>query len=140
MRVPTCVAAPSMVLAIKSKAEGETIIECGSSDGRAYYLASPLIPEAEAGWSNDDIPDGKIALTAGDGDEIDLLLMDSVGLKSARSYGATIAPIGIGESTVTVMVRYSSAVLEVYSFNLVNRSVYWTQHKMEQAVSKVAAF
>ncbi len=125
------------MLFLSSPSYGDTIIECGESEGWFYYIEDDVYVSAEdSGWSRDTISQGGIALTVSPDDELDILFKDTEGMKSALSYGAKIVPVGQVDDTISVLVLYPPKTTELYTFHLKRKFVLWSQHKFGSLINK----
>ncbi|WP_309092766.1 hypothetical protein [Phenylobacterium sp.] len=95
----------------------ETLAVCGAVSGRAYYVGKGLVPDDEAGWTDDRIGNGKITLTRDAKGELDVLFADSTGaISSSRAEGAVVFPGRMASDDAAVIVAYPGASLEIYHF------------------------
>ena len=122
-------------------AESQTLMTCGASAGRGYYLKGDLIPAEKAGWQDDAITGGNTTL-AFDGSDYDIIFRDASGMSySTRSDGGTVVLLNRSASQWMVLVVYGgTGVTETYVFSAANKEVVWTQAKVGGLVEKVALF
>ena len=120
-------------------ASSETLFSCGSSEGWSRYPENSFISEEHAGWSEDAVSDGSIALTW-DGVGADILVKDVAGMMSSRSEGAEVTVLAVDEPFVTVLVQYPKGSIELYTFDSERRTVHWSQHKFGVMIDKAASF
>lgn len=109
-------------------ASAETVISCGGTFGKAYYFPNTLLESSEAGWTDDALSNGAIAL-AREGEIFDILVKDALGMISARSQGAEVNVLDAHQSFVTVLVNYLGGSKEIYTFDFEQNRVTWSQHK-----------
>ncbi len=124
---------------LATPAIGETIMQCGGSKGWAYYFAGPSTGEPDMGWVEDGISAGGVALTR-EGDILDLLIKDSIGLVSVTGEGATVSLIDAYGDYITVLVSYPQGSKELYTFDVGRRKLSWSQHRFGFATDKVQTF
>jgi hypothetical protein len=120
-------------------AQAETFFSCGSSVGRSFYPLGPFTTEADAGWIEDGISDGAVALVS-EGSEVDVLIKDAVGMMSARSQGANVTLLRVEGDFATVLVEYPLGPIELYTFDGSRGLVYWSQHKFGVMIDKAGTF
>lgn len=133
------VALASILLTPPGEAGAETYFSCGGSDGRAFYPTGAFTAEEEAGWSEDGISDGAIALVT-EGNDVDILIKDAIGMMSARSQGALVTLLRVEAGYATVLVEYPQGPIELYTFDGSRGLVYWSQHKFGVLIDKAATF
>ena len=109
-------------------ANAETIIQCGGSEGWAYYFGDTSINEKDEGWMQDGISKGGIALTR-EGNDLDILMKDAVGMMSVKGEGASVSLVDAYGDFVTVLVSYPQGSKEMYTFDIKRKKVSWSQHK-----------
>ena len=106
-----------------SVAQANVLIQCSNPSGKVFY-------PAEDRWVDDGISGGKFAVGLVD-NEFDLLFVDATGnLNSASADGGTVYPVYLGADRFTLVVAYSDGNTELFSFDLLERTFYMTQHKM----------
>lgn len=106
----------TVLLTVSATASANFIIECGGSEGHAYFMEGEWTPEAETGWSEDRISNGRILLIVSDG-KPQLLIGDATGMFDAEKDGAKIAITQTTESMIVVVTVYPKSV-ETYGFQM----------------------
>ena len=99
----------------------KNISVCGGLEGKSYFpnvgmLAS--LNEAETGWHDDRINEGKTTVTKV-GDEFNILFLDATGtLTSAKDDGAQIYPLPqmTGKDSFSIITFWPGPIIEIYSF------------------------
>ena len=99
----------------------KNISVCGGLEGKAYFpnigmLAS--LNEAETGWNDDRISEGKTTVTKIE-DEFNILFLDATGiLTSAKDDGAQIYPLPqmTGKDSFSIITFWPGPIIEIYSF------------------------
>ena len=124
-------------LLIVLPASAETIIQCGSSGGWAYYFGDTNIEQKDEGWMQDGISKGGIALTR-EGNDLDILMKDSIGMMSVKGEGATVQLVDAYGAFITVLVSYPQGSKEMYTFDIERKKVSWSQHKFGVMFDKVS--
>lgn len=124
---------------LPNMAIGETFITCGGSFGKSFFFASPLLPEEVDKWEDDAISNGSIGLV-GDGENLDIIMRDAVGIVSARASGAKVTLIDSQNNVATVLVDYTGGAKELYSFDFNRRQLAWSQHKFGHFFDKAGTF
>lgn len=137
MKLLTMLAA--LLLASNAYADTQILFECGGSSGYAFYPPSIFVEDPNGEWLEDSISKGRIQLVK-NGDELDLLHLDAMGLTSARSYNAEISVLDITGKHLTVLVNYEGGAKEMYTYDPQGHSLYWSQHKFGVMIDKVASF
>ncbi len=95
------------------------IANCESLDGYAYYLNYGLVPSNESGMADDYISKGKTSLKLlnKEKNEFDILYYDALGsITSSKQDGASILPLLVSPSSISLIVYWPSQTIEVYSF------------------------
>lgn len=128
-----------IVLASQANAENSIIFNCGASSGNSYYPPSILTGSENGEWVEDGIRGGKIQLVMNDG-QLDIMHVDAGGINSARSYNAEIYLIDVTSEYLTIMVDYKGATKEIYTYDKINKNLYWSQHKFGTVLNKLSAF
>lgn len=118
-------------------AEG-AIARCGPSDGMGYYFKDELTNPTGPSWEKDGITNGKIVLIRL-ADEWDILLDDAIGAYSYRQDGAMVVALGATDRMITVGAFHGNFT-DIYTFNLIDREVLWSSHKIGTAITKVAVY
>ena len=109
---------------LQLSAHAELNVSCGASAGYSYYFAGGLVSEANSGFTDDGISDGKVSLTMSDSGAADILTIDATGtIKSATSQGGQVMIMPAGDTGLNWVSIYGDGTLEVYSFNAVSNSV-----------------
>jgi len=102
-----------------SYAAAVTILQCGASDGIAYYFEGGIIAPGEGGWKEDGISNGKFELQA-EGNKITIAYIDSSGSsKSSISNGFEVKYLHITDdynSILLVIGNDKTGVIEHYMF------------------------
>ena len=78
---------------------------------------------------------GAIALTR-DGDEIDILMKDAVGLWSARADSGIVVPLDADQDYISVLVLHPKGAKELFTFDLKRKKLVWSQHKFGVSFDK----
>lgn len=117
----------------------QTIIECGSSQGKAFYYGIDQETQKQIGWVDDGIAEGGIVLVRS-GDALDIIMKDAVGTMSHTAEGASVSLIDWHEPFVEVLVSYPMGTKELYTFDLKERRVAWSQHKFGGPLDKAQTF
>lgn len=120
-------------------ANGQTIIECEGSFGKAFYFADSPETGEEVGWVDDGITDGSVVLVR-NGDALDIIMRDAVGTISATAEGATVILLDVRDPFIEVLVSYPQGAKELYTFDMKERRLAWSQHKFGVAFDKAATF
>ena len=127
---------PIISLLFALPASAETIIQCGGSAGWAYYFGDITAQQKDEGWMQDGISKGGIALTR-EGNDLDILMKDSVGMMSVKGEGATVQLVDAYGAFITVLVNYPQGSKEIYTFDIERKKVSWSQHKFGVMFDKV---
>ena len=140
MRKLLLVAAAAVTLA--SPAEAETLFTCGASQGKAFYLPGPYVPDDKTGWTDDGISGGSFSFVTLEDGSLDYVYSDATGhTYSARGKGGEVATLYAGNNTVQFVVHYpSTGVLETFTVFADSGLVAWTQVKAAAPIQKMAAF
>lgn len=117
----------------------QTIIECSGSAGKAIYFDYESQTGAQKGWVDDGIANGSVALVRS-GDSFDILIKDAIGIISARAEGAAVTIIDVHDPFVEVLVSYPQGAKELYTFDMKERRVAWSQHKFGVLFDKAGTF
>ena len=120
-------------------AKSQSLFDCSASSGKGYYLESSLLPEEKASWKDDGVSEGGIALVR-QGDTIDILIKDIVGVGSVKADGAEVVLVDAYEGFVTVLVNYLGGSKELYTFDSSRKMVFWSQHKFGVMFDKSATY
>ena len=120
-------------------AKGQTIIECEGSFGKAFYYDDSPETGEQVGWVDDGITDGSVVLVRS-GDALDIILRDTVGTISATAEGATVILLEVRDPFIEVLVSYPQGAKELYTFDLQERRLAWSQHKFGVMFDKAATF
>lgn len=125
----------ALILAAVSytSASAETIITCSGGSGWAYYFDNSDTSGGQ--WVEDGMSKGSVTLVTLD-DGADMIIQDAIGIISARSQGATVTVLKVSDPFITVLVDYHSGAVELYTFNLRDRKLTWSQHKFGVAFDK----
>ena len=127
-----------LLLAWASPTLGETVIECGGSQGKGFYFDADPQTGKQVGWIDDGMKDGSIVFVT-DGNAFDIIIKDAIGTISATAEGATVTVIDVHNPFVDVLVSYPQGAKELYTFDLVERRVAWSQHKFGVLFDKVSS-
>lgn len=97
----------------------QSLIECGRSDGYAYYFTGGLISPGKGGWQKDGIDGGRIILNY-NGSEVDLLIKDKTGTtRSVKQDGGKLILRNSNNGLIALTVFYEVGTLtEDYVFQL----------------------
>ena len=120
-------------------AHGQTIIECEGSFGKAFYFSDSPETGDEVGWVDDGITDGSVVLVR-NGDALDIIIRDAVGRISATAEGANVILLDVRDPFIEVLVSYPQGAKELYTFDMKERRLAWSQHKFGVAFDKAATF
>ncbi len=105
-------------LVMADAAAAAVLTRCGGSEGLAFYLPGPAVPQGEAGWSDERIGDGNIMLVS-NGDEVDIIFTDVIGTRSVKASGAeTLAMHGAPGRVLVLAIYPNAAIVEHYIFTL----------------------
>ena len=122
------------------------IAVCGASSGYAYYPRIGLTAGSnEVGkWTDDQISNGRITLTAHDDGSFDLLAADAKGgVYSAVNDGAEVFQFSRSIDSLIIIVAYPvTGVIETYNFlkSVTGPEVMWTSNKGRTPVLKAGTY
>jgi hypothetical protein len=117
----------------------QTIIECSGSAGKAYYFDIEPQTGEPTGWIDDGISDGSVVFVR-NGDAFDIIIRDAIGTISATAEGARVSVIDVRDPFVEVLVSYPQGPKELYTFDLKERRLVWSQHKFGVMFDKASTF
>lgn len=131
----------ALVVSFAAAGRAEVLVECGASQGWAYYTAGGVIAPADAGWAEDRITGGKTALLF-DGTNaqspFDVLYTDSSGgTRTAKSDGLSVTLLAIDNAGMLVLVL-GDKLVETYHFT--NEGLILTQSKHNEMILKDGIF
>jgi len=103
------------LLCVPTILQAEILAVCGASEGHAFYIPGPLVPEKEAGWLEDKISGGTFQLIRS-GDDYDIIFTDATGgTLSAKGDGGEIIAFKSSRGDLIVTILYPLAI-ETYAF------------------------
>ncbi len=120
-----------------SASEG-AVVRCGASKGTGYYFYDEIMNPKGPEWSEDGISDGKLILISL-GDEWDIQFDDVAGAFGYRQDGAEVVPLGSTENKLTIGA-FRGTYTDVYTFDLTQKEVVWSSHKIGTPIPKVAIY
>jgi hypothetical protein len=127
-----------LAFAFSASAHGEIVAVCGPSKGYAFYVSGPLVPEKEAGWTEDGISKGSFQIIRS-GDDYDVIFTDaSGGTLSAKGDGAKVVGFYSTEGDLVVTLFYALTI-ETYVVWFRTPSPY-SQAKHSAPIAKHAVF
>ena len=127
------------LIMLGQSAFAKTIVTCGGNAGHALYFVGLLLKPKDAGWHSDGTSGGRFALILND-NKFDILFSDATGgLQSAKATGGTVTLLGAEGEWITILVNYSSATAELYTFNLDTKSYVMSSHKYGSSPIQKAA-
>ena len=111
--------------------QAEVLATCQEPSGQSYYMKSPLVPDYVPSWEDDAIS-GKVVTLRRDGGNYDLEVSgeDIIG-DGGKQYLAWKAA-----DSVSIVVIYGSQLIETYTFDLINRSLIWSQTRQSHSIRK----
>lgn len=110
-----CASLLTALLVVPTIVQAEILAVCGVSNGHAFYLPGPLVPEKEAGWTEDAISGGSFQLIRS-GADYDIISTDATGRTlSARGDGGEIVAFKSSRGDLIVTILYPLAI-ETYAF------------------------
>ncbi|WP_143181373.1 hypothetical protein [Pseudovibrio exalbescens] len=115
-----------------------SLAECPVGKGYSFFNSSEFFSDDDAGWQSDTT--GLIALTVSETKEIDILYKDVRGYQSSRADGAEVSVVGVGEHSISVLVKYAAMVHSLYTFDLANKKLFYSQHRLETPIDKASTF
>lgn len=127
---------------VSTNVQAEILAVCGASKGYAYYLPSALVPDKDAGWTEDAISGGSFQLIRS-GDNYDIVFTDATGRTlSTKGDGGEILGMENGKGDLIVTVLYPH-VIETYAFWFSSSGpliATFSQVKHETPIAKHAVF
>jgi hypothetical protein len=136
MKLLACIAA---LMLLASPVVAKILITCGESHGYAYYPQQNFVTKDKSGWTADKLSKGAFSLVK-KGDELDILFKDARGMNSARADGGKVSLLGVAGSNILVTVVYKNISVELYTFDLKEKVLLWTQHKYGAIINKAATY
>jgi hypothetical protein len=107
--------------------------------GKGFYFDDDPQTGEQVGWIDDSITDGSIVF-AQTGNSFDIIIRDAIGTISATAEGATVTVLDVHDPFVDVLVSYPQGPKELYSFDLKERRLAWSQHKFGVLFDKASTF
>lgn len=117
----------------------QTIIECSGSAGKAFYFDIDPQTGKPTGWVDDGISNGSVVLVVND-NSVDIIIKDAVSTFSARADGATVTLLEVRDPFVEILVSYPQGAKELYTFDVKERRLVWSQHKFGVLFDKASTF
>jgi hypothetical protein len=136
--VVLCLSLSASVSELAAQTPNGLIARCGASSGTAYYFSDPLLNPEGPQWVEDGLSNGQIILTSIDG-EWDIKFSDVRGGNSYREDGAVVIKVGENKGKLNIVAAHPNYV-DTYTFNLFDREVVWTSHKLGPLPPKVAIY
>lgn len=116
-----------------------TWITCGPVNGQAYILPQGLAAQQQFGWQQDGTSSGYTILVR-NGDKLDILYKDAIGIHSASANGGKVSILGMDGPNITVGVIYKGASVELYTFDFQDKIMVRSVHKYGAAINKAGTY
>lgn len=116
----------------------EVLMACGASSGSSYFFKDPTFNPDGGKWMKDGISNGSIMLVS-TGSDLDILFSDSIGGAGYKADGAEVVLLGNNDRFFRVGA-FSKYYVDIYTFDLVGKSVVWTTSKFGLTAPKVAIY
>ncbi len=137
------IGAALVLVSLAVSVRAETITRCGASSGHGWYFAGPLVPQGQAGWTEDAITKGEFLLIS-DGDKPDIIATDVAGTRSSRADGALAMFVpGAKGGFKLVLLVYPAGTVEHFLFRLDtagNGTVAWGTVRAGGLIQKSSLF
>ena len=123
------------VLAVSStiggEANAEVIATCRDPKGQSFFMESAAGPDIGTGWEDDAISDKVVTLRHNEGIyELEVSGVDISG-DGGQQYLAWSDP-----GSVSIVIVYPPQLIESYTFDLLNRTLLWSQARQSSLIRK----